>query len=250
MPAAVDLYWIPLGAGGHSVRFNGRVFEALEAARQHRQRRDLYHAALVVEPDDERYAIELAPSPNADQGSRGVVATGAVGHRRAGRLRLFRYEVRCWRGGSIPDLGHAIGGPRRLSSDPRLARRLLERVPRAPTPVWGRDELKAGEMWNSNSLISWLIAGAGLSTDLARPPLHSRAPGWGAGLEVARRSLRAAAEGEVGERSHEVDERDGDPQPLGSVDLRAWAPPQVRQGRAEQADLDHPRREDRSTLPA
>jgi hypothetical protein len=31
--AAVDLYWIPLGAGGHSVRFNGRVFEAIEAAR-------------------------------------------------------------------------------------------------------------------------------------------------------------------------------------------------------------------------
>ncbi len=22
---AVDLYWIPLGAGGHSVRFNGKV---------------------------------------------------------------------------------------------------------------------------------------------------------------------------------------------------------------------------------
>ena len=28
---AVDLYWIPLGAGGHSVRLNGRVFEAIEA---------------------------------------------------------------------------------------------------------------------------------------------------------------------------------------------------------------------------
>jgi hypothetical protein len=31
LAAAVDLYWIPLGAGGHSVRFNGRVFEAIEA---------------------------------------------------------------------------------------------------------------------------------------------------------------------------------------------------------------------------
>jgi hypothetical protein len=49
--AAVDLYWIPLGAGGHSVRFNGRVFEAIEAVRQHRRRCDLYHAALVVELD-------------------------------------------------------------------------------------------------------------------------------------------------------------------------------------------------------
>jgi len=25
---AVDLYWLPLGAGGHSVRLNGRVYEA------------------------------------------------------------------------------------------------------------------------------------------------------------------------------------------------------------------------------
>ena len=31
--AAVDLIWIPLGAGGHCVRFNGRVFEALAGAR-------------------------------------------------------------------------------------------------------------------------------------------------------------------------------------------------------------------------
>jgi hypothetical protein len=29
--AAADLYWIPLGAGGHSVRFNGRVYEAIAA---------------------------------------------------------------------------------------------------------------------------------------------------------------------------------------------------------------------------
>jgi hypothetical protein len=77
----VDLYWIPLGAGGHSVRFNGRVFEAIEAARQHRPRRDLYHAALVVELDGDRYTIEVAPSPDADEASRGVVGTGAVGSR-------------------------------------------------------------------------------------------------------------------------------------------------------------------------
>ena len=93
--AAVDLYWIPLGAGGHFVRFNGRVFDAVAAARRHRQRCDLYHAALVVELDSDRYTIELAPSPNADEASRGVVATGAVGSRYAGRLRAFRYEVRC-----------------------------------------------------------------------------------------------------------------------------------------------------------
>jgi hypothetical protein len=47
MSAAVDLYWIPLGAGGHYVRLNGRVYEAVVAACAHRPRCDLYHAALV-----------------------------------------------------------------------------------------------------------------------------------------------------------------------------------------------------------
>jgi hypothetical protein len=28
----VDLYWLPLGAGGHSVRFNRRVYESILAA--------------------------------------------------------------------------------------------------------------------------------------------------------------------------------------------------------------------------
>jgi hypothetical protein len=189
--AAVDLYWIPLGAGGHCVRFNGQVFEAIAAARQHRQRRDLYHAALVVEVDGGRYTIEITPSPNADEANRGVVGTGAVGSRWIGWLRLFRYEVRCWRGGSIPDLGYAVGGPRRLTTDARVARRLIDLAAAAPRPVWGRDELRAGEMWNSNSMIAWLIATAGLPTGLLRPPPHGRAPGWDAGLQVARRSERA-----------------------------------------------------------
>jgi hypothetical protein len=79
--AAADLYWIPLGAGGHSVRFNGRVFEAIEAARRHRQRCDLYHSALVVELEGDRYTIEVTPSPDADEAGRGVVGTGVVGSR-------------------------------------------------------------------------------------------------------------------------------------------------------------------------
>jgi hypothetical protein len=186
--ATVDLYWIPLGAGGHSVRFNGRVFEAIAAAHQHRPRRDLYHVALVAGVDGEDYTIELAPSPNADEESRGVVGTGAVGSRRAGCLRMFRYEVRCWRGGTIPDLSEAVGGPRRLTDDPRVARRLLGLVATVPRPVWGRDELKTGEMWNSNSMVAWLVSRAGLPARCLRPPANGRAPGWNAGLEVARRS--------------------------------------------------------------
>ena len=46
--AAVDLYWLPLGAGGHSVRLNGRVFEAAVSRIEHRPACDLYHSALEV----------------------------------------------------------------------------------------------------------------------------------------------------------------------------------------------------------
>ncbi|MDX6688231.1 MAG: hypothetical protein QOF86_4359 [Baekduia sp.] len=188
LAAAADLYWIPLGAGGHSVRFNGRVFEAIEALREHRERCELFHAALVVAVGGDRYTIEIAPSPDAHEAHRGVVAMGAVGSRHLGRLRIFRYEVRCWRGGSIPDLGSAIGAPHRLTSDPRVARRLVDEVATVPTPVWGRDELRAGEMWNSNSVVAWLIATAGLATKQLGPPAGGRAPGWASGLAVAARA--------------------------------------------------------------
>jgi hypothetical protein len=193
--AAVDLYWIPLGAGGHSVRFNGQVFEALQAARRHRRRRDLYHAAIVAGLGGDRYTIEVAPSPDADEASRGVVATGAVGSRHLAVLRVFRYEIRCWRDGSIPDLAFAVGEPVRLTTDPDIARRLLDQTALAPRPVWGRDELGTGEMWNSNSFAAWLIAAAGLDADELRPPPGGRAPGWSAGLVVARRTRTAVRAG-------------------------------------------------------
>jgi hypothetical protein len=93
------------------------------------------------------------------------------------RLRLFRYEVRCWRGGPIPDLGAAVGGARRLTDDPLVAHGIVDAVATVPTPVWGRDELRAGEMWNSNSVVAWLIATAGLATKQIGPPAGGRAPG-------------------------------------------------------------------------
>jgi hypothetical protein len=95
--------------------------------------------------------------------------------------------VRRWRGGIIPDVDEAVESPQRLTDDADVARRLLDLVPRVPRAVWGRDELGAGEMWNSNSLISWLLARSGLPTDGIRPPAGGRAPGWQAGLVVARR---------------------------------------------------------------
>lgn len=184
--AAVDLHWIPLGAGGHFVRFNGRVFEALAAARRHRARCALYHAALVVELAASRHTIELTPSPDGDGAARGVVATGPVGARWLGRVRMFRYEVRCWRDGVIPDLAYAAESVR-VTTDPVLAGLLLRSCRETPTPVWGRDELHAGEMWNSNSVIAWLLTAIGAPVERLGPPAGGRAPGWDAGVTVARR---------------------------------------------------------------
>ena len=111
-----------------------------------------------------------------------------MGARWAGRLRLFRYEVRCWRDGVIPDVAEAVDSPQRVSDDERLARRLVELVPTVPTAVWGRDELRTGEMWNSNSVISWLLESAGLPTASLARPERGRAPGWDAGRAVAGRT--------------------------------------------------------------
>jgi hypothetical protein len=120
---------------------------------------------------------------------RGVVAEGPVGWRPAGRLRLFRYEIRRWRDGTIPDLSSAVQSPVRLSSEPALVNRALAVVPSVPTPVWGRDELGAGEMWNSNSVIAWVLTRIGLNTNAGQPPNQGRAPGWDAGVTVANRQM-------------------------------------------------------------
>jgi len=154
---------------------------------QRRPARDLYHSALQVRVPEGTFVIEQAPVHDWSGERRGVVAEGPVGSRRAGRLRIFRYEIRLWRGGRIPDVAEAVDSPRRLSDDEDCARRVLSLVARVPTPVWGRDELGTGEMWNSNSVIAWVLARSGIDTESIQPPAGGRAPGWRAGLEVARR---------------------------------------------------------------
>jgi len=191
--SGVDLYWLPLGAGGHSVRLNGRVFEAVAARLARRPPCDLYHSGLVVRVPDGRFVIEQAPVRDKNGLERGVIAEGAVGSRWAGRFRIFRYEVRCWRDGVIPDIGEAVESPQRLTDDPSLAQHFLDLVPTVPSLVWGRDESRTGEMWNSNSLTSWLIARSGLHVESVHPPAGGRAPGWQAGLVVARRQQPMAS---------------------------------------------------------
>lgn len=182
---SVDLYWLPLGAGGHSVRVNGRVYEALVAWRDRRARQDLYHAALEVTVPAGRYVIEMTPVRRGASAGREVVVTGPVGVRWAVRMRWLRYEICRWRGGVIPDVAEAVGGPRRVIDDPRASAGLLGLVPQVPAHVWGRDTLGVGDMWNSNSVVSWLLARSGADPGAVVAPAGGRAPGWRAGIVAA-----------------------------------------------------------------
>jgi hypothetical protein len=182
---AIDLYWLPLGAGGHCVALNGRIYEATVATAQRRAKCALYHSALEVRVAGQRYVIEMAPAWASSERERGVVAEGPVGAHWAGHLALFRYEIRRWRNGWIPDVAEAVASPQRVSTDPFAAQRVLDLAPRVPRMVWGRAELGAGEMWNSNSVVAWLLVRSGIDTRRARLPARGRAPGWVAGVRAA-----------------------------------------------------------------
>jgi hypothetical protein len=180
------------------VRTSGKIYEALVALLQRRPRSNLYHSALVATSADGPVLVEMAPEfDDRGHADRGVVATGAVGAAWLRRFRVFRYEVRRWRNGVIPDLAYAIGGPIRISDDRETVRAVLELLPEVPTPVWGRDELGTGDMWNSNSVVSWALASFGLEARAGSPPGGGRAPGWTAGVVVARRKAGSAADSVV-----------------------------------------------------
>jgi hypothetical protein len=184
--SALELCWLPLGAGGNFVRFNGRVYEAIQAYRARRPRCVLFHTALKVRLPEGSFVIETAwPIPDGDGASRGVAAEGPVLTTWIARFRVFRYEVRRWKNGTIADIGEAVE-IQSISDDRDRARRVLDLVDSVPPLTWGRDELGLGEMWNSNSVISWLLASCGLPMEAIRPPSGGRAPGWDEGIAASR----------------------------------------------------------------
>jgi hypothetical protein len=186
----LELYWIPLGAGGSPVvRVSGRSYEALVAWRAHRPRRQLYHAALIAHRASGHVTVEVAPVPDGDAAARGVVAEGAVGVAWLRRLRIFRYEVRRWPGGAIPDLRFAVASPVTVTADPAEVTAVLDALAEVPAPVWGRDELGLGEMWNSNSVVAFALSRAGVLAAAGDPPAGGRAPGWDAGVRAAGATL-------------------------------------------------------------
>jgi hypothetical protein len=189
--ASVDLFWLPLGAGGHVVRWCGRLYEECSALRHRRPSADLYHCALMIRLDGVAYAVEMGPVWNVEDTDRGVLAEGPVGSPWLGRFRAFRYEMRCWPGGFIPDVLEAVDGPLRTTDDPHRVAAVVEVLRELPVLTWGRDEVCAGEMWNSNSAVAWALARTGHDMDAIGPPAGGRAPGWAAGLVLADRQARA-----------------------------------------------------------
>jgi len=189
----VTLLWIPVGAGGRVVPVCGRWYETLVAHRERRRPRPLFHAALQVRCGGVPYCVEMAPVWSDGAPDRGVVVDGPVWSPLLGRSRLFRYEVRCWRHGRIPDASFAVGAPVVVTGDGAVAERLLRQIRTVPPLTWGRDEVRCGDMWNSNSLVSWLLVRSGVDAGRIAPPSGGRAPGWRAGLVLAARADRTAA---------------------------------------------------------
>jgi hypothetical protein len=159
MNARVLLYWLPLGASGRSVRWNGRIFEAVLAHHERRAAKSLYHSTLEITLGCDRFIIEMAPVWSDRDPGRRLVQEGPVGARWLGRSALFRYEVRVWRDGRIPDVSEAVGGPRCVGEDPARAQ----------------------------TLTAWLLALSGHDVHGITPPIGGRAPGWTAGLALSRR---------------------------------------------------------------
>lgn len=182
-PDQLTLWWLPVGAGGHVVVHTSRWWELFRAWRERREPKPLFHAGLEIVSDGERYTIEMVPAWAGPRGTRGVVRTGPVGLRALGISRFFRYEIRCWRDGIIPDLRWGTSVAVRSTTQQR--RQILTHTRTVPAHVWGRDVLNVGDMWNSNSLISWLLQSSGVDAECFAPPGDGRAPGWMTGVRAA-----------------------------------------------------------------
>ena len=85
----VDLYWLPLGAGGHSVQVErSRAFEAVAARLAAAVVLcDLYHSALVLRLPQGRFVIEQAPI-------RGRATVQGAGRGRRGARSVARWAGR------------------------------------------------------------------------------------------------------------------------------------------------------------
>lgn len=180
MDAVVRVRWAAVGAGGHVARRTSAWWERVDAAREGRAPQRLVHAVLEVEVDGAVRSVDMAPTWGRSAGTRHVVLTGPVGSRLLGWCPLFRYELRVVDATAPP--AHVL----HESDVIRLPPDVLDGLADVPALTWGRDEAGAGEMWTSNSVVSWLLERHGVTS--VEPPAGHRAPGWDAGRRVARRT--------------------------------------------------------------
>ena len=69
---------------------------------------DRYHSAIEAPTGGDRYIIEMTPAWGNKTTDWGVVREGPVEARWLGRFIRFRYEIRRWRTGVIPDIADAV----------------------------------------------------------------------------------------------------------------------------------------------
>lgn len=171
-----------------------RWWELMSARRDRRTPLQLVHAALEVFTGGERYVIEMTPQWGQPRTASGVVAIGPVGLPALGRFRMFRYVVRAWPNGVLPDRAYALAAPTSIPLRRTQAQALLRALPEVPLHTWGRAVRPSTDMWNSNSLIAWALCRAGIDACTLTPPVGCRAPGWTAGIAAGTRQPHADVE--------------------------------------------------------
>jgi hypothetical protein len=105
--AAVDLYWLPLGAGGHFVRLNGRAYEALMARIARRPAYDLYHSALQVQVPEATFVVEQTPVPDLSAARRKFCRVEGVA---AGLTNVMAWDASRQRSSLTSRLGLSLSG--------------------------------------------------------------------------------------------------------------------------------------------
>ena len=188
-PAAVELYWLPLGAGGHSVQ--------VQRPRLRGPGRGARPAALDLISTTRHYA-SVSPREGSSSNRRlfpiGVAANVASSSRgRSAADGLGDFACFVTRSGSglaarFPTSRRPLTARETTERRRDTGRRVLARAEEVPPLTWGRDEMRTGEMWNSNAVIAWVLSRSGIDAAQVMPPRGGRAPGWNAGLAVAQRS--------------------------------------------------------------
>jgi hypothetical protein len=163
-------------------------WERLRALKAGRSPRELLHVALEVQLDSStKFVIELVPAGfGPARTSTGVVGNGPILSRALGWMRMFQYEIRRWKNGVVEAKDKSTRPPSTYVITRDQALQIIDGASRAPRHPWGQDVLGNGDMWNSNSLVSFVLVSAGMDPAAIEPPASADWPGWDTGVALAR----------------------------------------------------------------